>query len=92
MAGKSALFRGGYARISAYSKPSIERWLRSDAIIFFMDINRVDTICSSGFGFCGVGAHCQRESEESVTNEKPEWSLSRPMLARPGPSWHECGG
>ena len=47
IAGKSALCRGGYARISAYSKPSNERWLRLDAIILFMGMNRVDTICSS---------------------------------------------
>jgi hypothetical protein len=36
--------------------------------------------------------HCQRESEVCDTNQKSEWRLSRPLLARPGPSWHEFGG
>ena len=41
------------------------------------------------------GHTCQRESRVSDTNQKTEWRLSRPTLARPGPSiavsWHEFG-
>ena len=42
------------------------------------------------------GHTCQRENRVSDTNQKTEWRLSRPMLARPGPSiavsWqHEFG-
>ena len=34
-------------------------------------------------------AHTVREKVGLATIE---WRLSRPMLARPGPSWHEFGG
>lgn len=57
MAGKSALCRGGYARISAYSKPSNERSemapIGCDHIIHGYESRRYDMFLS--FAHCGVG-------------------------------------